>query len=85
MSVVYEKIINEIEVLLQLYMNNQRLMTNTTQPANLHSILEAMTSLRRSRDIVNATNIIHKVKYKYVHIVQIYHIQSFFFSYNFYQ
>jgi len=65
MAVLYEKIINEIEVLLQLYINNQRLMTNTTQPANLHCVLEAMTSLRRSRDIVNATNIIHKVKHKF--------------------
>jgi len=65
MTVLYEKIINDIEVLLQLYMSNQRLMSNTTQPANLHSVLEAMVSLRRSRDIVNATNIIHKVKYKY--------------------
>lgn len=64
MTVLYEKIINDIEVLLQLYMSNQRLMSNTTQPANLHSVLEAMVSLRRSRDIVNATNIIHKVKYK---------------------
>jgi len=86
MTVLYEKIINEIEVLLQLYMNNQRLMTNTTQPANLHSVLEAMTSLRRSRDIVNATNIIHKVKYKHftLHIVQIYCIQDFFYNINLY-
>jgi len=86
MTVLYEKIINEIEVLLQLYMNNQRLMTNTTQPANLHSVLEAMTSLRRSRDIVNATNIIHKVKYKRftLHIVQIYCILNVFFNIIFY-
>lgn len=62
MSVVYEKIINDIEVLLQLYMNNQRLISNnTTQLANLHSVLEAMMSLRRSRDIAVATTIINKV------------------------
>lgn len=65
MTVMYEKIISEIEGLLQLYIGNQRLLTNTTQPANLHSVLEAMISLRRSRDIVNATNIIHKVKFEY--------------------
>jgi len=65
MTVIYEKIISEIEVLLQLYLSNQRLLTNTTQPANLHSVLEAMMSLRRSRDIVNATNIIHKVKFEH--------------------
>lgn len=63
MTVVYEKIINEIEVLLQLYVNNQRLMSNTTQLTSLHSVLEAFVALRRSRDSVIATNIINKVKY----------------------
>jgi hypothetical protein len=63
MTVVYENIINEIEVLLQLYMSNERLMTNTIQPTNLHNVLEAMISLRKSRSIDNTTNIIHKVKY----------------------
>lgn len=62
MSVIYEKLINEIEVLLQLYMNNQRLMSNnTTQVSNLHSSLELMVSLRRSRDVAVITNIITKV------------------------
>jgi uncharacterized membrane-anchored protein len=61
MTIVYEKIINEIEVLLQLYVNNQRLMTNTTQLTCLHSVLEALVVLRRSRDSVVATNIINKV------------------------
>lgn len=61
MTVLYEKIINEIEVLLQLYVNNQRLMSNTIQFTCLHSVLEAMVALRRSRDSVIATNIINKV------------------------
>lgn len=61
MSVIYEKLINEIEVLLQLYMNNQRLLSNTTQVSNLHSSLEVMLSLRRSRDVVIVTNVLNKV------------------------
>jgi len=61
MTVVYEKLISEIEALLQLYMTNQRILSSTTQPANLHGVLEAMTTLRRSRDIVTATNVINKV------------------------
>lgn len=61
MTVVYEKLISEIEVLLQLYMTNQRILSNTTQPANLHGVLEVMTTLRRSRDIVTAANVINKV------------------------
>ncbi|VVC34988.1 Hypothetical protein CINCED_3A007099 [Cinara cedri] len=66
MSAIYEKLINEIEVLLQLYMNNQRLMSNTTQVSNLHSSLEAMLSLRRSRDIVIVTNVINKITENYL-------------------
>lgn len=61
MTVVYEKLISEIEALLQLYMTNQRILTNTTQPANLHGVLEVMTTLRRSRDIVTAANVVNKV------------------------
>lgn len=61
MTVVYEKLISEIEALLQLYMTNQRILTNTTQPANLHGVLEAMMTLRRSRDIVTAANVVNKV------------------------
>lgn len=61
MTVVYEKLISEIESLLQLYMANQRILSNTTQPANLHGVLEAMTTLRRSRDIVTAANVVNKV------------------------
>lgn len=61
MTVVYEKLISDIEALLQLYMTNQRILSNTTQPANLHSVLEAMMTLRRSRDIMTAANVINKV------------------------
>lgn len=61
MTVVYEKLINEIEAILQLYMTNQRILTNTTQPANLHGVLEVMMTLRRSRDIVTAANVVNKV------------------------
>lgn len=61
MTVVYEKLISEIEALLQLYMTNQRILSNTTQPANLHGVLEVMITLRRSRDIATAANIITKV------------------------
>jgi len=61
MTLVYEKLISEIEALIQLYITNQRILSNATQPANLHGVLEAMTSLRRSRDIATATNIINKV------------------------
>lgn len=61
MSVVYEKLISDIEALLQLYMTNQRILSNTTQPANLHGVLEAMMTLRRSRDIMTAANVVNKV------------------------
>lgn len=61
MTVVYEKLISEIEALLQLYMTNQRILSTTTQPANLHGVLEAMMTLRRSRDIVTAANVVTKV------------------------
>lgn len=61
MTVVYEKLISDIEALLQLYMTNQRILSNTTQPANLHGVLEVMITLRRSRDIMTATNVINKV------------------------
>lgn len=61
MTVVYEKLISEIEALLQLYMTNQRILSNTTQPANLHGVLEAMMTLRRSRDILTAANVVNKV------------------------
>lgn len=61
MTGVYEKLISEIEALLQLYMTNQRILTNTTQPANLHGVLEVMITLRRSRDIVTASNVVNKV------------------------
>lgn len=61
MTVVYEKLISEIESLLQLYMANQRILANTTQPSNLHGVMEAMTALRRSRDIVTAANVVNKV------------------------
>jgi len=76
MTIVYEKIINEIEVLLQFYMSNQRLMSNTSQPMNLHNVLEAMISLRRSRDIAIVTNIIIKVSslYNCIHNLYYYHI-----------
>lgn len=63
MTVVYEKLISEIEALLQLYMTNQRILSNTTQPANLHGVLEVMITLRRSRDIATAANIITKVNH----------------------
>jgi len=63
MTVVYEKLISEIEALLQLYMTNQRILSSTTQPANLHGVLEAMITLRRSRDTVTAANVINKVNY----------------------
>jgi len=63
MTVVYEKLISEIESLLQLYMANQRILSNTTQPSNLHGVMEAMTTLRRSRDIVTAANVVNKVNY----------------------
>lgn len=72
MAIVYEKIISEIEALLQLYMTNQRMFSNSTQPANLHGVLEVMTTLRRSRDIATATNIINKV------LTSIHHILWFF-------
>jgi len=61
MTVIYEKLIGEIEALLQLYMTNQRILSNTTQPANLHGVLEAMTTLRRSRDVVTAATVVNKV------------------------
>lgn len=61
MTVMYEKLMNEIEELIQVYMNNQIYLTNTTQASNLHSVLEAMTQLRKSRNIVTGTNIIYKV------------------------
>lgn len=63
MTVVYEKLISEIETLISLYMTNQRILSNTTQLANLHSVLDAMMTLRRSRDIVTAANIVNKVNY----------------------
>lgn len=63
MTVVYEKLISEIEALLQLYMTNQRILSSTSQPANLHGVLEAMMTLRRSRDIVTAANVVNKVSY----------------------
>lgn len=72
MTVVYEKLINEIETLLQLYMTNQRILSNTTQPANLHGVLEIMTTLRRSRDIATAANIINKVNLILVFTILIY-------------
>lgn len=62
MTVVYEKIISEIEALLGLHMANQRII-NTTQAGNLHTLLDAVVTLRRSRDIVTAANIINKVNY----------------------
>jgi hypothetical protein len=62
MTVVYEKLISDIESHLQLYMTNQRMLSsNTTQPSNLHGVMEAMTALRRSRDIVTAGNVVNKV------------------------
>lgn len=61
MTVIYEKLISEIEVLLQLYINNQRIISSTTLLGNLHSILEAMKTLRQSRDTVIVSNIIKKV------------------------
>lgn len=82
MSVIYEKLINEIEVLLQLYMNNQRLMSNTTQVSNLHSSLELMVSLRRSRDVAVITNIITKVSTFY-EIYFIYKIATNVILYHF--
>lgn len=69
MTVVYEKLIGEIESLLQLYIANQRILTNTTQPSNLHGVMEAMTTLRRSRDIVTAANVINKVNQSLIYNV----------------
>lgn len=66
MTVVYEKLIGEIETLLTLYMTNQRILSNSTQPANLHGVLEAMMTLRRSRDIVTAANVVNKVNIKII-------------------
>ncbi|VVC27811.1 Hypothetical protein CINCED_3A013043 [Cinara cedri] len=66
MTVVYEKLISDIEALLQLYMTNQRILSNTTQPANLHGVLEAMMTLRRSRDIMTATNVVNKTVESYL-------------------
>lgn len=66
MAVVYEKLMSEIEALLQLYMTNQRILSNTTQPANLHGVLESMTTLRRSRDIITASNVISKVNILFI-------------------
>ncbi|XP_025202841.1 CCR4-NOT transcription complex subunit 1-like isoform X4 [Melanaphis sacchari] len=66
MTVVYEKLISEIESLLQLYMANQRILSNTTQPSNLHGVMEAMTTLRRSRDIVTAANVVNKTVESYL-------------------
>ncbi|XP_050542433.1 CCR4-NOT transcription complex subunit 1-like [Daktulosphaira vitifoliae] len=66
MAVVYEKLITEVEVLLQLYMTNQRIMSNTTQPANLHGVLEALITLRRCRDVVTAANVVNKVVESYL-------------------
>lgn len=63
MTVVYEKIISDIETLISLYMANQRILSNTTQVGNLHSLLDAMMTLRRSRDIVTAATIVNKVSY----------------------
>ncbi|XP_050435609.1 CCR4-NOT transcription complex subunit 1 isoform X4 [Adelges cooleyi] len=65
-SVVYEKLISEIEALLQLYMTNQRILSNTTQPSNLHGVLEAMMSLRRCRDVVTAASVVNKVVESYL-------------------
>lgn len=42
-------------------MSNQRILSNTTQVRNLHSLLDAMVLLRRSRDIVTAADIVNKV------------------------
>lgn len=61
MTVVYEKIISDIESLISVYMSNQRILSNTTQVRNLHSLLDAMVLLRRSRDIVTAADIVNKV------------------------
>lgn len=69
MTVVYEKLIGEIESLLQLYIANQRILTNTTQPSNLHGVMEAMSTLRRSRDIVTAANVINKVNQSLIYNV----------------
>lgn len=66
MTVVYEKLISEIEALLQLYMTNQRILSSTSQPGNLHGVLEAMMTLRRSRDVVTATNVVNKVNNLFV-------------------
>ncbi|XP_050527108.1 CCR4-NOT transcription complex subunit 1-like isoform X2 [Daktulosphaira vitifoliae] len=65
-SLVYEKLINEIEDLLQLYMSNQRILSNTTQAANLHGILEVLITLRRCRDVITAANVINKVVESYL-------------------
>lgn len=62
MTVVYEKLINEIEA-LYIYMTNQRILSNTTPPTHLHGVLESMVALRRSRDFVTATNVLNKVNY----------------------
>lgn len=64
MTVIYEKLMNEIEALIQVYKNKQRYLTNTTQAASLHSVLEAMTQLRKSHDITTGINIINKVSVK---------------------
>lgn len=69
MTVVYEKLINEIEALLQLYITNQRILSNTTQPANLHGVLEAMMTLRRSRDVGTAATIVTKVCFKILFVI----------------
>ncbi|XP_050425870.1 CCR4-NOT transcription complex subunit 1-like [Adelges cooleyi] len=61
MTIIYEKLINDVETLLQLYLANQRILSNSTQPTNLHSVLEALISLRRSRDVVTAANVVNKV------------------------
>lgn len=72
MTVIYEKLISETEALLQLYISNHRILSSTTQAANLHGVLEALASLRRSRDIGTATNVVNKVnniiyiKYKFI-------------------
>jgi len=66
MTVVYEKIISEIESHLQLYISNPRILSTTTQPANLHGVRDAMITLRRSRDIATAANVVNKVYFKFL-------------------
>lgn len=61
MGAIYDKLISEVELFLTSLMSGIVQVQNTQVPTSLHSLMEAMVVLRRTRDAHSALALIQKV------------------------